>query len=41
LADRVHEEPSFADLGGRETDVTVLFADLAATDVYELLDVVP
>jgi class 3 adenylate cyclase len=29
LADRLHEEPSFADLGGRETDVTVLFADLA------------
>jgi adenylate cyclase len=29
LADRLREEPSFADLGGRETDVTVLFADLA------------
>jgi adenylate cyclase len=48
LADRVHEEPSFADLGGRETDVTVLFADLAgfttfsegkaASDVIEMLN---
>ncbi len=48
LAERVHEEPSFADLGGRETDVTVLFADLAefttfsegkaASDVIEMLN---
>jgi adenylate cyclase len=48
LADRVHEEPSFADLGGRETDVTVLFADLAgfttfsegkaASEVIEMLN---
>jgi adenylate cyclase len=48
LADRLHEEPSFADLGGRETDVTVLFADLAefttfserkaASDVIEMLN---
>jgi class 3 adenylate cyclase len=29
LADRLREEPAFARLGGRETDVTVLFADLA------------
>ena len=48
LADRLHEEPSFADLGGRETDVTVLFADLAdfttfsegksASEVIEMLN---
>jgi class 3 adenylate cyclase len=29
LADRLAEEPSLANLGGRETDVSVLFADLA------------
>ncbi len=29
LAERLHEEPSFASLGGREVDVSVLFADLA------------
>ena len=28
LADRLEEEPSFAQLGGEEKDVTVLFADL-------------
>jgi adenylate cyclase len=48
LADRLHEEPSFADLGGKETDVTVLFADLAefttfsegkaASEVIEMLN---
>jgi adenylate cyclase len=30
LADRLELEPSMAELGGREADVTVLFADLAA-----------
>ena len=29
LADRLQAEPSIAELGGREADVTVLFADLA------------
>jgi class 3 adenylate cyclase len=29
LADRLQEEPALAQLGGREKDVTVLFADLA------------
>ena len=29
LADRLRAEPSFSDLGGREREVTVLFADLA------------
>ena len=48
LAARLHEEPAFGDLGGKETDVTVLFADLAgftsfsegksASEVIEMLN---
>jgi len=48
LADRLHEEPAFAELGGKEIDVTVLFADLAdfttfsegrtASEVIEMLN---
>jgi adenylate cyclase len=48
LAARLHEEPSFGELGGKETDVTVLFADLAgftafsegkrASEVIEMLN---
>jgi adenylate cyclase len=48
LAARLHEEPSFGELGGEETDVTVLFADLAgfttfsegksASEVIEMLN---
>jgi adenylate cyclase len=34
LAERLHEEPAFAELGGKETDVTVLFADLADFTTY-------
>jgi adenylate cyclase len=48
LAARLHEEPEFGELGGREADVTALFADLvgftafsegkAASDVIEMLN---
>ena len=48
LAARLHEEPEFGELGGREGDVTALFADLAgftafsegkaASDVIEMLN---
>jgi adenylate cyclase len=48
LAERLEEEPAFAELGGKETDVTVLFADLAgftsfsegksASEVIEMLN---
>ena len=48
LADRLREEPDLARLGGREADVTVLFADLAgftgfsegrpATEVIEMVN---
>jgi class 3 adenylate cyclase len=48
LAARLHEEPAFGDLGGKETDITVLFADLAgftsfsegksASEVLEMLN---
>jgi class 3 adenylate cyclase len=48
LAERLAEEPSLATLGGRDTDVTVVFADLAgftsysegrpAADVIEMLN---
>ena len=48
LAARLHEEPAFGDLGGKETDITVLFADLAgftafsegrgASEVIEMLN---
>ena len=48
LADRLELEPSIAELGGREVEVTVLFADLAGftsfsdgrspTDVVEMLN---
>jgi adenylate cyclase len=48
LAARLHEEPGFGQLGGKETDVTVLFADLAgftafsegrpASEVIEMLN---
>jgi len=48
LAARLHEEPAFGDLGGKESDVTVLFADLAgfttfsegksASEVIEMLN---
>ena len=48
LAERLEREPEFARLGGKETDVTVLFADLAdftsfsegrsASDVIDMLN---
>jgi class 3 adenylate cyclase len=48
LADRLQKEPAFAELGGKEIDVTVLFADLAdfttfsegrtASEVIEMLN---
>jgi adenylate cyclase len=48
LAARLHEEPEFGELGGREVDVTALFADLVgftafsegktASDVIEMLN---
>ena len=48
LAARLHEEPEFGELGGREADVTALFADLvgftafsegkSASDVIEMLN---
>jgi class 3 adenylate cyclase len=48
LAARLHEEPAFGQLGGKEADVTVLFADLAgftsfsegkdASEVIEMLN---
>ncbi|MGZ5352289.1 MAG: adenylate/guanylate cyclase domain-containing protein [Actinomycetota bacterium] len=34
LADRLQEEPAMARLGGRETDVSVLFADLAGFTTF-------
>jgi class 3 adenylate cyclase len=34
LADRLLEEPSMAELGGREAEVSVLFADLAGFTAY-------
>ena len=34
LAARLHEEPEFGELGGKEADVTVLFADLAGFTTF-------